>query len=160
MLRQFIKDVKVVPILSYTSGTADRVSSVIDTLGFDAVAIVIHNAAVHDSAVADAFLQHADAASDATTLTSGADVATSSQTIPGSGDNKLMILELQDFTKRFLQLNINNDATNATTQSAVAYLFRSRDTQPVTHATGSGTSGGSAAVLTPEFILHPVSGTK
>ena len=159
-IRQFTKDVKIVPILSYASGTADRTSSVLDMNGFDAAVIVIHHAAIADSATYKFFLQHADAASDSTTLTSGADVATSEQTVTGTSDNKVSYIEIIDPTKRFFQLNIDNDTSNATAQSAVAYLYRSRDQAPVTHAAGSGTSGGSAAVLTGEVIVHPTSGTK
>ena len=159
-IRQFSKDVKVVPILSYASGTADRVASVIDMLGYDAVFIAVHHAAIGASATYKVFLQHADAASDATTLTNGADVAGTEQTIAHTDDNKLTWLEVINPTKRFYQLNVDNDTTNTTAQSAVAYLYRTRDSGPVTHATGSGTSGGSAAVLTGEVTINPSSGTK
>lgn len=158
-LRQFSKSIKKVPILSYSSGTSDRSSAVIDTMGFDGFFIAIHNAAVNNSAVADYYLQHADAASNSTTLTSGADVSTSSQTIATDSDDKLMWIEVINPTKRYYQLVVNNDATNATAQSAVAYLWRG-DELPVTDATGSGTSGGSAAVVTGESMIHPSSGTK
>ena len=159
-IRQFSKDVKIVPILTYASGTADRTAAVIDTAGYDAFFIALHHTAIAAGATYKAFLQHADAASNSTTLTSGADVATSEQTFADTDDNKVSWFEVINPTKRFYQLNIDNDTTNATAQSAIAYLYRTRETQPQTHATGSGTSGGSAAVLTGESMTNPASGTK
>ena len=158
-MRNFSKDVKIVPILSYASGATDRTSNVIDTKGFDGFCVVVHHAAVHDSATLAMYLQHADAASNSTTLTSGADVATSSQTIGGTDDNKAIFIDVTSPTKRFYQLVVDNDGTNATAQSAVAYLYRRSTTAPVTHATGSGTSEGTGAV-TGELMVAPTSGTK
>jgi hypothetical protein len=157
-MKSFSKEIRVLPCLSYASGSSDRVSKVIDTKGFDSVAIVVHHAAVHDSAVLDVFLQEADAASDADTLTSGANLAGTSQTIAGTADNTVTVIEVNKPLRRFLQLNVNNDATNATAQSAIAYLFNA-DACPTTHAEGTGTSGGSATVAVEQF-LSPIAGTK
>lgn len=152
------KECRILPCLSYASGSSDRVSKVIDTKGFNTVTIVVHHAAVHDSAVLDVFLQEADAASDADTLTSGADLAGTSQTIAGTADNTVTVIEVNKPLKRFLQLAVNNDASNATAQSAIAYLYNA-DACPTTHAEGTGTSGGSATVAV-ETFLSPVAGTK
>lgn len=158
-MHTFSKEVKIVPILDYASGTADRTSNVIDMDGFDGCCIVIHNATIAASIVADYYLQHADAASDATTLTSGADVATSSQTLAADDDDEVFYMDIVAPTKRFYQLVVNNDGTNASAQSAVAYLYRNTSTVPVTHATGSGTSGGTEPV-SGELLTSPAAGTK
>lgn len=141
----FYENVKIVPILSYVSAATDRTSEVIDTRGYGRCVIVVHLAAVHDSSVANIFLQSADAASNETTLTSGADVLGSSQTIAGTDDNKAKYIDFAP-DKRFYQLTVNKDATNAVAESGVVLLYQSR-VRPVTHATGSSTIGeGTGAV--------------
>lgn len=157
-VKQFSTDIRVVPILDYASGTADRVSNVIDTKGYDGCFIAVHFAAIAASVDCDIYLQEANAASDATTLTSGADLAGTSQDIAADDDDEVYYIEVKRPLKRFLQLNINNDATNATAQSAVAYLYGG-DTKPVTHATGSGTSEGTEPVSGEAFV-SPIAGTK
>lgn len=157
-IKQFSTDIQVVPILDYASGTADRVSNVIDTKGYDGCFIAVHFAAIAASVDCDIYLQEADAASNATTLTSGADLAGTSQDIAADDDDEVYYIEIKRPLKRFLQLNINNDATNATAQSAVAYLYGAAE-KPVTHATGSGTSGGTEPVSGEAFV-SPIAGTK
>jgi len=157
-MRNFSSEVKIVPILTYASGTADRSSSVIDMLGFDSVCIVVHSVAIATGAVVDYRVQEANAASNATTLTSGADLLGSSQTVADDSDNTVKYIDIVKPLKRFLQLVINNDGSNASAQSAVAFLYNSHSTVPVTHATGSGTSGGSAAAVG-ELHISPLAGT-
>lgn len=157
-MRNFSAEVKVVPILSYASGTADRSSSVIDMLGFDSVFIAIHTAAVAAGAVVDYRLQEANAASNSTTLTSGADLLGSAQTVADDSDNTVKYIDIVKPLKRFLQLVVNNDAANASAQSAIAYLYNSHGQVPVTHAIGTGTSGGSAAAVG-EMHVSPLAGT-
>lgn len=159
LLNRFSDDIRIVPILTYASGTSDRTSAVIDTKGYDGFFIAVHYTAIAAGAVLDHYLQHADAASNSTTLTSGADVAGTSLTVAEDQDNTVKYIDVKSPVKRFYQLVINNDATNATAQSAVAYLYRNSSQAPVTHATGSGTSEGSAAVAGEQFV-SPISGTK
>lgn len=158
-MKQFSQDVRIVPILTYASGTADRTSKVIDTKGFDGCLVAVHFGTIATSAVTDIFLRHADAASDADTLTSGADVAGTSQTVADDDDNEVKYIDVLHPTKRFLQLTVNKDATNACAESAVAYLYRSHSTVPVTHAEGTGTSGG-ADIADGEAFVSPIAGTK
>lgn len=158
MIRNFTKDVRKLPILSYASGSADRTSKVIDMKGFDSVFIAVHFATIATGAVTDIYLQEADAASDADTLTSGANLAGTSQTVADDDDNQLFWIEVTKPLKRFLQLNVNKDASNATAESAVAYLYNA-DVSPVTDAEGTGTSGGSA-VTNGETFVSPIAGTK
>lgn len=160
-IRDLTSDVKIVPILSplAAEAAADRTSAVIDTQHYDAFVVLVHFGTIDGAADAQSVkLSHADAASDSTTLTSGEDVATSAQTVLSAADDDAVYIEVRKPTKRFYQLTVDKDATNATNESAVALLYRNKESVPVNHATGSGTSGGSGAV-TGESIVHPASGT-
>jgi hypothetical protein len=156
-MRNFSTAVRMVPCLSYASGTADRTSTVIDTKGFDGLCVVTHFATIAASAVTNIYLQHADAATDNDTLTSGADVVGTSQTVAADDDNELKYIDLRKPTKRYYQLVVNKDATNACAESAVAYLYGPHEL-PVTQAEGSGTVGGGADITEGEFHLSPITG--
>lgn len=157
-MKAFSRTVRIVPILTYASANADRSSNVIDTKGFNAVCIVVHFGTIATGSVADIYVQHADAASDGTTLTSGANVADTSITVADDDDNEVKYIDIIKPTKRFIQLVVNKDATNATAESAVAYLYNA-DEEPVAHAEGSGTSGG-VDIAEGETHISPISGTK
>jgi hypothetical protein len=141
-------DMQVMPVLTALTAdaAADRTSEVIDTKGYKRVCILYHCGPQHNSSVCNIFLQLADAASNETTLTSGADVLGSSQTIAGTDDGAVKYIEFVP-TKRFYQLTVNKDATNATNESVIALLYNS-SISPVTHAaggTGAGTGTGAVA---------------
>lgn len=157
-LKRFSSDVRIVPILTYASAATDRVSKVIDTKGYDSVCIVVHFGTIAASSVTDIYVQEANAASDADTLTTGADVTGTSQTVAADDDNEVKYIDINAPLKRFLQLNVNKDATNATAESAVAYLYNAGE-RPVTHAEGTGTSGGTD-IAEGEAFLSPIAGTK
>lgn len=157
-VRQFGSDVRIVPVLTYASGTADRTSKVIDTKGYNSVTIVTHFGTIASSAVTDIFLVEADAASDADTLTNGANVAGTSQTVADDDDNEIKYVDVHRPLKRYLMLTVNKDASNACAESAVAYLYNA-DKTPVTHAEGTGTGGG-ADITEGESFTSPIAGTK
>src|SRR4051812_37238931 len=92
-IRSIAKDVKIVPILTYASGTANRNSEVIDCLGVGRVTILLAHAAIATNAVSNFFLKHADAATDENTLTSGANVSTSNQSVADTDDNTVKYME-------------------------------------------------------------------
>ena len=156
-VQSFAKDVKIVPCLSYVSASTDRNSEVIDTAGYDKCTIVVHFAAIATNAVTQMYLAHADAASDENTLTSGANVATSAQTIADSDDNKVKYMEFIP-TKRYYQLTMDKDATNACAESAIAYLYRAQNV-PVTQATGNTTIGEGTGAVAGEIVGAATSGT-
>lgn len=157
-MKSFASDVRVVPILTYASGTADRVSKVIDTAGYSGMCVVVHFGTIATSAVTDIYLQHSDAATDADTLSSGADVLGSSQTVAADDDNEAKYIDVKLPAKRYYQLAVNKDATNACAESAMCYLYNPSE-KPVAHATGSGVGEG-ADLAEGEFHLSPASGTK
>lgn len=145
----FFDAVKIVPIASYASANSDRNSEVLDTLGAAAVRIIIHHATIAAGSVMNAYLTHADAASDETTLTSGADVLGSSQAVADDDDNTVHYIDFIP-TKRFYQLVFNKDATNVAAESAIALLYMKN--RPVTHAGGTSGIGDGTGAVVGEFL--------
>lgn len=159
-VRGISSDVQIMPVLTALSADAatDRTSEVIDTKGFAKVCIIYHCGPQHNSSVCNIFLQHADVASNETTLTSGADVASSSQTIAGTDDGAVKYIEFVP-TKRFYQLTVNKDATNATNESCVALLYGATK-KPVTHAAGGTGAGTGTGAVAGESLGSASSGTQ
>lgn len=142
----FSEDVKVVPILSYASGTSDRTSEVIDGLGYRRCCIVVHLAAVAANAVTQIYTKSSDAVTDENTLSSGSNVADSAQSIADTDDNTVKYVDFK-FDKRYAQLTVDKDASNACAESAVAYLYGAKK-KPVTQAVGNTVVGeGTGAVV-------------
>lgn len=152
----FFDCMKIVPIAVYTSAGTDRTSEVIDTKGASAVRIIVTHAVIATGSVMNLTLQHSDAASNETTLTTGADVATSSFTVADDADNQVKYIDFCP-SKRYYQLTFNKDGTNAAAESAIA-LLRMKN-RPITHAAGTSTIGDGAAAVTGETIGMAVSGT-
>lgn len=156
-LGKFSQDIRIVPILSYASESSTRTSEVIDTKGFTGLCVVMHSAAVHDSAAHTIKLVHSDTATNETTLSSGADIEGTSQAV-STTDNTLHYIDGRP-TKRYVMLTVTKDAAQASAQSAVAYLYNGKD-RPITAAAGSSTVGeGTAAVAGELNATGWVSGT-
>lgn len=146
ILGTFNENVKIVPILSYTSGTADRNSEVIDGLGFNRCCVVVHLAAVAANAVTQIYAKSSDSVTDENTLSSGSNVADSAQSIADTDDNTTKYMDFK-FDKRYAQLVVDKDGSNACAESAVAYLYSAKK-RPVTQASGNTTVGeGTGAVV-------------
>lgn len=138
------QDIKIVPILSYASESSTRTSEVIDTKGYKGLLVVMHSAAVHDSAAHTIKLAHSDAVTNETTLSSGADIEGTSQAV-STADNTVHYIDGKP-RLRYVQLSVVKDAAQVSAQSAIAYLYNSKE-RPVTHAAGTSTVGdGTAAV--------------
>lgn len=145
-MKALSKDCRIVTILTYASANSDRTSKVIDTKGYDAFCVIIHFGTIATGAVQNFYLQHADAASDADTLTSGADVTGTSIAVADDDDNQVRYIDVVSPVKRFYQLVCNKDGTNACAESATVILYRNKSSVPSTHGEGTGTGGGAAAV--------------
>lgn len=156
---RFSEDVKIVPILSHlgSAASSDRTSEVIDTEGYDGVCVVLHQGSVATNAVQNIYLQSSDAADDQNTLNSGSNVASSSQTVADDDDNQVKFIDFIP-EKRYYQLVVNKDASNASDESAVAYLYQSAD-KPVTHGTGNTTIGEGTGAVEGETLNAAVQGT-
>lgn len=143
--RAHVRDAKVVKILNYASANTDRTSGVIDTAGYGQLDVIVSFSAITTNAVTNIYLAHADAVDDANTLNTGANVATTSQTVADDDDGQVFIIGNVIPTKRYYQLTVNKDATNAVAEEAFAILSNPKE-MPVTHGTGTGTGEGHAAV--------------
>lgn len=144
-VRAFSRDVRIVKILNYTSANADRTSAVIDTLGYDGCAVVVDFAAIATNATTNIYLTHSNVADDANTLNTAANVANSSQTVADDDDNQSFVIDFIP-SKRYYQLTVNKDATNATAESAIAYLYKGKAAPVPAHGDGSGVGDGLAAI--------------
>lgn len=152
-----VREQKFVKILNYASANSDRTSGLIDTAGYDMFDVIVSFSAITTNAVTNIYLQHSDVADDANTLNTGANVANTSQTVADDDDGQVFIIGGVVPTKRYYQLVVNKDATNAVAEEAFAVLSRAAVT-PVTHGDGSGVGDGHAAVNY-EFIGTAVTGT-
>lgn len=160
MIREFSKDVQIMPIKTCLSADAnsDTVSEVVDCAGFNRCCIVYHAGPQHNSSTVAIKLQGANAATNETTLTSGTDIADSAQSVAGTADGQVFVWEFQPHY-RYYQVDINKDGTNATNESIVAYLYNA-DESPVTHAAGgTGAGTGTGAVNTPVRLGLAIAGT-
>lgn len=157
ILRTIGNDCRIVPILTYASGTATRTSKVIDMRGYRRATILVHFGTIATSAVTTIKVSQANAASDADTLTSGADLLGTSQTVAADDDNEIKYIDIVDPSERYLMLHVVKDATNACAESACVLLYDG-DERPSTHAEGTGTGGG-ADIAEGETHISPAEGT-
>ncbi len=141
------EDAKVIPILNYASQSSDRNSEVIDTFGYRNLYIGIQNAAVADSAAAAYELNHSDAVTNETTLSTGAAILGSSFAV-NTTDNTFQYYDGRP-TKRYIQVAVNNDAAQLTAQSGFAVLYNSKF-MPVVAGDGTSTVGEGTAAVTGE----------
>jgi hypothetical protein len=123
----FSKSTKAVSALSYGSGSADRTGPTIDTLGFDGCAFVVHFAAV-DNSLTESLKVEGSHDGQSWEPLSGV-----SQTVAGTDDNKLRMLDVYQPNHRYLHLLVDKDTSNTTAESAVAYLYDPRE-EPVTQS--------------------------
>ncbi len=155
---RFSEDVKIVPIMKYASANSDRNSEVIDTKGYGGCCIVVQYATIASGSTYEAHLQSSDAASDENTLTTGANVAGSSQTIADTDDDTV---KYWDFIpeKRYYMMVCDKDASNSAAESAVAYLYNAKD-RPVTQASGNTTIGEGVGAVVGEMYGLGTQGAK
>jgi hypothetical protein len=156
-LRQFPKDIKIVPIATYANANSDRNSEVIDTLGFERCCIVVHFGGIVTNFVGQLYLAHSDTVTDENTLASGANVSTSAVAIADTNDNEVMYIDFGP-SKRYYQLTVDKDATNACAESAIAYLYGAKVT-PITTGAGNTVVGAGTDIVTGETIVLAASGT-
>lgn len=150
---------KIVSILGPDAAGSSSVNSdVIDTLGFDACLIVVQFGAIVSGAVTSIKLVHSDSVTNNTTLSSGTDVATSSQTVADDDDDQIFGWEVTDPTKRYLQVAVTK-ATQNSTVSIVLILFNSKSSQPTTHGAGGSTVGEGEGSSSITLLNHPIDGT-
>ncbi len=135
MFRNLSEVARIESALTYTSGTADRNGLAIDTAGFDGVLFIVTFAVIAAGAVTDIFVEQ-------DTLTGFDDdsqaLLGSSQTIADDDDDGIFYVDIFRPRDRFVRLVVNKDASNATAESALAFLYRGQSF-PVSH--GSSVAG-------------------
>lgn len=142
-----LNDCKVVDILDYASGSADRTSSAIDTNGYEGCAIIVKFATIATGAVTDIYAVEDDASG----LGTKAALAGTSQTVADDDDNQVFVIDIKRPKKRYLALEVNKDATNATAECAVAILYG---------ANARPTAATDQADVNGESFVSPSAGTK
>ena len=88
-----------------------------------------------------------------------ADISGSAQTVADSADDGIFFMDVIEPTKRYLQVTVDKDASNNSTESIFAILYNSKDSQPTTHGAGGATIGEGEGATVGELIVHPVDGT-
>lgn len=142
-----LTDCKIVDALDYASGTADRTGTAIDTDGYEGCCIIVKFAAIAASAVTDIYAVEDDAVG----LGTKAALAGTSQTVADDDDNQVFVIDIKRPKKRYLALEVNKDASNATAESAVAILYG---------AAKRPTSATSQADVNGESFVSPIAGAK
>ncbi len=137
-------NMKIVDVLDYASGTADRNGATIDAARFHGICFIVKFATIAAGATTNIKAQHGDASN----LSDAADIAGTAQSIAATDDNKVFVIDIKKPTKRYLRLVIDKDTTNATGESAVGLLYGA-DIKPVS----------DDADVTGEQFVAPASGT-
>lgn len=157
-MSRLFQDCKVVPILSTANANADRNSEVIDTNGFGGCAIFVHFGAIGDAGTNQIYMKSSDAVTDENTLSGGANVASSAQAIDATNaDNDVKVIDFIP-EKRYYQLTVDKDATNACQESAIAILYNAKS-RPVTQSTGNTVVGEGTGEVLGEVLGLAVQGT-
>ena len=157
----FSKECKIVGVLDVltTAASTSRAGYVVDTLGFNGCCFIFHNGTGVATAVKSFAVARSNVAASSTSLTGGQDILGTLQTLTATtDDDKIYYCDIAvlDDTERYLLLTCTKSTANGD-ESCIAILYNGSES-PVTHGTGSGTSGGSGAV-SGEFFTVTTEGT-
>jgi len=157
----FTKDIKIVGVLDVltTAASATRAGNVVDTKGFNGCCFVYHNGTMASGSDTTLGVARSDVVASATSLTGGADIAGTAQTLSATDDDVIRYIDIavMDDTERYLLLTATKDGSNNSDESCIAYLYNTSES-PVTHGDGTGNTGGTGAV-TGEFSTTTAEGT-
>lgn len=140
------KEIKLVKALDYASGTSDRNGATLDMQGYEGVLMVVHFAAVATGATVAIKAQQGAASN----LSDAADLTGTSITVADDDDNQIFVIDLYRPQERYVRVVVDNDATNASAQSAVYYQYGPRKL-PV--------SNNVTDAVTTETHVSPAEGT-
>lgn len=126
------------------AGTSAIEGTALDMSGYEGVLVVVRMGAITSGAATSIKMQQ-DAAS---TMTSAADLAGTSQTIADDDDNEIFVIDLYRPTERYVRLYVSRGSQNAVVASA-EYIQYGPKAAPVTQS--SGTNG--------ETHVSPAEGT-
>ena len=140
----FSKANKAVPVLAHATDNADRNGTTIDTQGFYGVSFAVHFGAITTGAVTSLKVQGGQQSD----MSDAVDLEGTGQAVADSDDFKVFIIDMAHSRYRYLRLVVDKDATNDTTEAAVAYLHNA-DKEPVTQPSD----------VTAKFHHAPAAGT-
>lgn len=114
---QLATDVKILDVLDYVSGTADRTAEV-DVSGYNGACFIVKFAAIATGAVTALNLQEHDVTSTGQTDISGMTAAPAAD-----DDNQTFVLDYKNPQKRYITLEVDKDGSNATAEVALCILY-------------------------------------
>jgi len=146
-MQNLSKEVKVTTALDYASGSADRNGATLDMSGYEGVLMIVKFAAVATGATVSIKAQQGAASN----LSDAADLAGTAITVADDDDNQIFMIDVYQPLERYVRVVVDNDASNATAQSAVYIRYGARTlpqtnnvTDAVTTETWVGPSEGTA----------------
>lgn len=140
------KQVKITKALDYASGTADRSGATLDMQGFEGVLMVVQFATIAAGAAVGIKAQQGAASN----LSDAADLADTAITVADDDDNQIFVIDLYRPQERYVRVVVDNDATNASAQSAVYYQYGATDLPASNNVTDA---------VTTELHVSPAEGT-
>ena len=140
------KDVKVSSALDYASGTADRNGATLDMSGYEGVLMIVKFAAVATGATVSIKAQQGAASN----LSDAADLTGTGITVADDDDNQIFMIDVFQPQERYVRVVVDNDATNATAQSAIYVRYGARSMPQSNNVTDA---------ITTEVHIGPAEGT-
>ena len=141
-----VEDIQIRSALTYTSGTADRNGTAIDTAGYEWAVFVVTFATIASSATTSVKVQQDTASA----MSGAADLEGTSISVADDDDDQVFAVAITKPRERYLRCVIDKDATNATAESAICIR-------------GNGITGPSLASITDELTVEvhhsPAEGT-
>lgn len=140
------KNVKIQVALEYTDGTADREGDEFDMQGWDGVLMIVTFAAIHDSATLSIKAQQ----DTVTGMGTAADLYGTEQTVSGTSDDQIFIIDLYKPLERYVRLYVDKDTSNTVAESAI-YIGYSGRVSPFDNDADAATNY--------ELHVSPIEGT-
>jgi len=123
MGKELLQLVKVVRVSAASAaGTTAITGSTVDTQGFDGVMFVTAAQTITSTGVQSIKIQHGDASD----LSDAADVSGTSVTIADSDDDKAVVTDLSDLSKRYVRAVISRATANSAFGEVFAFLYRAQ----------------------------------
>lgn len=135
-MQNLSKEVKVTSALDYASGSADRNGATLDMSGYEGVLMIVKFAAVATGATVSIKAQQGQASN----LSDAADLAGTAITVADDDDNQIFMIDVYQPQERYVRVVIDNDATNASAQSAVYVRYGARTLPQTNNVTDAVTT--------------------
>ena len=143
-----LSEMKITRVLNaVAAGTSVQNGSVIDMLGFDGVCYVAAIGTLTATQVTSLKAQHGDASN----LSDAADLAgTLTGPMADADSNKLLVLDIQKFSKRYNRVVVNRATANAVIDGVIAIQYQAHTKAPTQNSTFVSAS---------KTVIAPIAGT-